>query len=81
MSCVVALAAVAKLVGQPLKAAFVQHFVKPKSVRKQAGRFRAQKQPFDLDVPLGNVGRHDQKTEAIDAPLKSAIGLFAWNHL
>jgi hypothetical protein len=60
--------------------ALVQHLIKTKSVGKQARGLGSQKQPFDVDVAFGHIGRHDQEAQPIHAALKPAIGLFAWNH-
>jgi len=69
-----------KLVDQSLEPTLVHHFVEARSFGKQTGNFCTQKQSFDGNVALRNVGRDNQKAETINPALNSGIGLFAGNH-
>jgi hypothetical protein len=75
------LSLVSKLLDESVEQAFVQHLVEFKPFWKQTSGLGFQEQTLDRDVPFGNVRRHNEKGKAIDAPLNSTIGLFAWNHL
>ena len=70
----------AELLQQPAKPAFVEHLVHVKSLREKPGDFGAQKQPFDIDVALRDVGCHYQETQPVHAALKSPISLLARYH-
>lgn len=69
-----------ELFQQPAEAAFVEHVVEVKLLGEQTGCFRAQEEPFDGDVPVGPIARHNQEAKSIHASLESPVGLFAGYH-